>query len=87
MKPTNDYADTGTYVQHKRLPMLPYSATFRNEWDETYTMFADGITDVHADARAWLKFMTTQWYRDAPDSWKLEKLQLIFDKNGEYIIA
>ena len=48
-------------------------------------MFADGISDTHANARAWIKFMKTQFYKDAPDSWELESLELVFNEKGELI--
>ncbi len=67
--------------------MKPYCAIFCNTWNERYSMFADGISDTHANARAWIKFMKTKWYTDAPDAWDLESLELIFDKNGEYVIT
>ena len=54
--------------------MKPYTATFENTWGEIYKMSCDGVSDVHANARAWLKFMDTQWYRDAPLEWKLKKV-------------
>ena len=54
--------------------MKPYTATFENTWGEIYKMSCDGVSDVHANARAWLKFMDTQWYRDAPRDWTLKKV-------------
>ncbi len=38
-------------------------------------MMCDGINDTHANARAWIKFMKTNWYTDAPNDWELEVLR------------
>jgi len=61
----------------KQPTMKAYTATFFNSWNERYVMCADGISDTHANARAWIKFMKTQFYKDAPDSWELEELVLV----------
>jgi hypothetical protein len=63
--------------------MKPYTVTFLNEWNERYVLFADGISDTHANARAWIKFMKTKWYADAPDSWSLESLELVFSESAK----
>ena len=67
--------------------MKPYTATFYNTWDESYVMFADGISYTHANARAWIKFMKTQFYKDAPNAWDLKHLTPVFADNGDYNIA
>ena len=67
--------------------MKPYTATFHNTWDESYVMFADGISYTHANARAWIKFIDTQWFKDAPNAWELKHLEPVFNKKGEYITA
>ena len=55
--------------------MKPYIARFKNTWGERYEMMCDGISDTHANARAWIKFMKTSWYADAPEDWELEVLR------------
>tara|TARA_Y100000310_G_scaffold306589_1_gene347871 strand:- start:1986 stop:2198 length:213 start_codon:yes stop_codon:yes gene_type:complete len=61
----------------KQPTMKAYTATFLNTWSERYVLYADGISDTHANARAWIKFMKTQFYKDAPDSWELEELVIM----------
>ena len=63
------------YIITMKPTMKPYTATFFNRWNERYVMFADGISDTHANARAWIKFMKTQFFKDAPDAWELESLK------------
>ena len=67
--------------------MKAYTAIFLNTWGERYSMFADGISDTHANARAWIKFMKTQFYKDAPDALDRESLTPLFDENGVYTPA
>ena len=67
--------------------MKAYTAIFLNTWGERYSMFADGISDTHANARSWIKFMKTQFYKDAPDAWDMESLTPLFDENGVYTPA
>ena len=57
--------------------MKNYHAWFTND-KTTITLAVDGISETHAKARAWLKFMRTQTFKEHDeDSWKLEAL----DKN------
>jgi|TARA_Y100000310_G_scaffold269670_1_gene283017 hypothetical protein len=64
-------------IAHTRenVTMKPYIARFKNIWGERYEMSCDGVSDTHANARAWLKFMKTSWYSDAPRDWELEVLR------------
>ena len=38
-------------------------------------MYVTGASDTNANSRAWLKFMKTSWYSDAPRDWELEVLR------------
>jgi len=71
--------------------MKPYTVTFLKTSNrmvtERYVLFADGISDTHANSRAWIKFMDTGFFRATPDDWELETLEPVFDKEGEYVIA
>jgi hypothetical protein len=71
--------------------MKPYTATFLKKSTrmvtERYVLFADGISDTHANSRAWINFMKTKFFKSTPDDWELESLELVFDKEGEYAIA
>ena len=53
--------------------MKNYHAWFQNEKQNTaITIACDGISETHAEARAWIKFMGTQDFRDDKDNWELE---------------
>ena len=55
--------------------MKNYVAHFANS--KTGTMIAiDGISETHATARAWIKFMKTRLYKEDADGWELEELEL-----------
>ena len=55
--------------------MKNYHAWFQNEKQNTaITIACDGISEPHAEARAWLKFMGTQSFREDEDNWELEAL-------------
>ena len=70
--------------------MKPYTATFLKKSTrmvtERYVLFADGISDTHANARSWINFMKTSFFKSTPDYWELESLELVFDEQGEYIV-
>ena len=56
--------------------MKNYHALFIND-KTTITLAIDGISETHAEARAWIKFMATQSFKEYDeDSWKLEALDL-----------
>ena len=55
--------------------MKQYTVTFKNVWGERYQMYVTGASDTNANSRAWLKFMKTSWYSDAPRDWELEVLR------------
>ena len=55
--------------------MKQYTVTFKNVWGERYQMSVTGASDTNANSRAWLKFMKTSWYSDAPSDWELEVLR------------
>jgi hypothetical protein len=84
--------------------MKPYTATFLKKGKrmvtERYVLFADGISDSHAKARAWINFMKTNLFESTtPDDWELESLvqdphclrekslHFVFDKEGAYVTA
>ena len=52
-----------------------YYAHFTNK-KTSIMIAADGISLTHANARAWIKFMKTQSYREDEDGWELEELEL-----------
>ena len=55
--------------------MQNYHAWFQNKKQNTaITVACDGISETHAQARAWLKFMGTQSFREDKDNWHLEAL-------------
>ena len=55
--------------------MKNYHAWFQNKkQNATITIACDGISTDHAQARAWLKFMGTQSYREDESNWELETL-------------
>ena len=55
--------------------MKNYHAWFQNKKQTTaITIACDGISDGHAGARAWLKFMGTQAFKEDKDNWELEAL-------------
>ena len=70
--------------------MKPYTATFLKKSTrmvtERYVLFADGISNSHAKARAWINFMKTNFFKSTPDDWELESLELVFNEEGEYIV-
>jgi hypothetical protein len=58
-----------------------YYAHFTNEktrWTNGSSILieVDGISLAHANARAWIKFMKTQSYRENEGGWELEELKL-----------
>ena len=58
--------------------MKQYIARFvgKNEFTRTETtIHVDGISDTHANARAWIKFMKTQLFKNDPDIWELVALR------------
>ena len=55
--------------------MNNYYAHFTNK-KTSIMIAADGISLTHANARAWIKFMKTQSYREDEDGWELEELEL-----------
>lgn len=73
MKPTNDFTDTGTYVQHDTMPMRPYAATFAHKGTHTIVK-CDGISPTHAHARAWIKHMDSPVFKNDKDGWSLINL-------------
>ena len=57
------------------IKMKNYHAWFQNGKQNTaITVACDGISETHATARAWLKFMGTQAFREDEDNWELEAL-------------
>ena len=55
--------------------MKNYHAWFQNEQkSRAITIACDGISETHAQARAWIKFMGTQAFREDEDNWELEAL-------------
>lgn len=80
------------YMEPTMKPIMkPYTVTFLKKGNpmvtERYVLFADGISDTHADSRAWIKFMETGFFRAAPDDWELETLEPVFNEEGEYVTA
>ena len=61
------------------IKMKPYIATFSLvgwDWMQTeVTVKCDGISDNHAQARAWIRFMTTRLYKSDADGWELLELK------------
>ena len=60
------------------LKMRSYIARFvgKNKFTRSETtIHVDGINDTHANARAWIKFMRTQLYKNDPDIWELVALR------------
>jgi len=58
-----------------KVEMKNYHAWFQNKKTNTaITIACDGISLTHANARAWLKFMGTQAFRENEDNWELEAL-------------
>ena len=56
------------------ITMKPYTATFRRQSGEEHIVQTDGISDTHANARAWIAFMKTRIFKLAPNHWDLVKL-------------
>ena len=57
------------------IKMINYHAWFQNKKQNTaITVACDGISETHAGARAWLKFMSTQAFKEDKDNWELEAL-------------
>ena len=57
------------------MEMTNYHAWFQNKQTNTaITIACDSISLTHANARAWLKFMGTQAFREDEDGWELEAL-------------
>jgi hypothetical protein len=56
-----------------RIDMKSYLAHFVSE-SEMFTVKTDGISHVHAHARAWLKFMQSGKYKNNKDGWELDSL-------------
>ena len=57
--------------------MKNYHAWFQNEKQNTaITVACDGISESHAEARAWLKFFDYEEFREDEDSWELETVEL-----------
>ena len=54
--------------------MKNYIATFVNRDGTEISLAADGMSLIHANARAWIKFMKTQSYREDEDGWELDEL-------------
>jgi len=55
--------------------MENYHAWFQNEKaNKAITIACDGISLTHANARAWIKFMGTQAWKEDKFSWRLETL-------------
>jgi hypothetical protein len=54
--------------------MKPYTATFRRMSGEEHVVQTDGISNTHANARAWIAFMKTRIFKLAPNHWDLVKL-------------
>ena len=55
--------------------MKNYHAWFQNKKQNTaITVACDGISETHAAARGWLKFMGTQAFKEDKDNWELEAL-------------
>jgi hypothetical protein len=60
------------------MKMKQYIARFvgKNKFTRCETTIeCDGINDTHANARAWIKFMRSQLYRNDPDIWELVVLR------------
>ena len=58
--------------------MKQYIAMFvgKNQYTRSETtIHVDGMNDTHANARAWIKFMHTQLYKNDPDIWELVVLR------------
>ena len=55
--------------------MKNYHAWFQNKKQNTaITIACDGVSEAHAEARGWLKFMGTQAFKEDKDNWELEAL-------------
>jgi len=60
--------------------MKRYTAWFQNdEASQTIIVECDGISENHAQARAWIKFMATQAFKEDKDNWELEAVE--FDES------
>ena len=58
--------------------MKNYHAHFTQADDsfpQAIMIAVDGISDTHAYARAWIKFMETKSYKDSPKGWELDLLE------------
>ena len=57
------------------IKMINYHAWFQNKKQNTaITIACDGVSEAHAEARGWLKFMGTQAFKEDKDNWELEAL-------------
>ena len=57
------------------IKMINYHAWFQNKkQNPAITVACDGISETHAEARGWLKFMGTQAFKEDKDNWELEAL-------------
>ena len=57
--------------------MKDYTAWFQNdEASKTYLVACDGISESHAQARAWIKFFGYEEFREDEDNWELETVEL-----------
>jgi hypothetical protein len=67
---------TNLHTQMKT-QMKNYTAWFQNdEASKTYLVACDGISESHAQARAWIKFFDYEEFREDEDSWELETVEL-----------
>ena len=57
-------------MEKGKLKMKPYLAHFVSE-KKTIPIRTEGISHVHAHARAWIKFMRTKEFLEDTDAWEL----------------
>ena len=70
------------------IAMTPYEAVFihgNGVIPITKTIQTNGVSHVHAHARAWIKFMRSEDFRSDKDGWRLDALWLDGDRNNNVI--
>tara|TARA_Y100000296_G_C5136466_1_gene238482 strand:- start:796 stop:1029 length:234 start_codon:yes stop_codon:yes gene_type:complete len=65
------------------IEMKEYKVTFRRQSGEEHHLYADGVSATHATARAWIKFMKTNLYKNSPRHWDLIDLRCLEDGEKE----
>ena len=59
------------------ITMREYKTTFRRMSGEEETVYADGVSETHAKARAWIAFMKMSVYKNLPAHWDLIKIRKV----------